>query len=139
MTDTLTRRAGRFAAVVLAADSVCHLYWLTGATWPFPDERTLSLAVLGLQAPFTARILIPLAVLLAVAAGALWRRLRFVAIVVAVAAAVQVPVRIAWAFGLGGGDAGPLFPWLNVMIYLPACALLALAAYRVARSGRTRS
>src|SRR4051794_37061934 len=51
--DPLTRRAGVFAVSVLAADAACHLFWMMGMTWPFPDERRLSLAVLGFPAPFT--------------------------------------------------------------------------------------
>jgi len=148
--DPLTRRAGRFAAGVLAADAVCHLYWLTGATWPFPDERALSLAVLGSPVPFTARVLIPLAILLAAAGTALWWRLlrgpdgavgraaHLVTLVVVAAAAVQLPLRIGWALGLGSRGAGPVFYWLNLMLYLPVCALLALAAYWVARHGMAR-
>lgn len=127
---------------VLAADAACHVYWLTGARWPFPDEHALSLAVLGLPAPFTARVLIPLVVLLTAAATAVWWRLRrgpgrlahLITLGVAAAAAVQVPVRVAWTLGLGGRTAGPAFHWLNPLLYLPLCALLALAAYRVARS-----
>ncbi len=109
--DPLTLRAGRFAAGVLTVDAVCHLYWLTGATWPFPDERALSLAVLGYPVPFTARILVPLAILLGAAATALWWRLRrgpggaagraahLVTLMVIAAAAGYVPSRCGRQYG----------------------------------------
>jgi hypothetical protein len=141
--DTLTRCSGRFAAGLLAVDALLHLYWLTGATWPAPDERELSLAVLGFPAPFTAPVLIPLILLLATAAAAIEWRLRrgkegtlgrgahLVTLAVAAAAAVQVPLRLAWAAGLGEPGGGALFDRLNLVLYLPACVLLALAAYRV--------
>jgi len=144
VTETLTmeawtRRAGRFAACVLGADAGLHVYWLTGATWPAADEHALSLAVLGFPVPFTARTLVPLALLLGVAAVALWRGsgriARLIALAVALATAAQVPVRIAWAVGLGGSTAGPVFFWLNLVLYLPLCALVAVAAFRVARPG----
>jgi pimeloyl-ACP methyl ester carboxylesterase len=141
--DPLTRRAGRIAAAVLGADAMAHLYWLTGATWPFPDERALSIAVLGWPVPFSPPVLIPLAVLLSLAAVAMWlaavrsRRLwRWTAVAVCVAAAVQLPPRIGWA--LGAADVEPVFRWLNLGLYLPLCTLLALAAYRVARRDATR-
>ena len=130
--ELLDARAGRFVAIVLGADMVAHLYWLTGATWPFADTRALSMAVIGWPVPFTPPVLIPLAIVLGVAATALWRGSRRVAVLVALAAAVQVPIRVAWAVGLGDREA--LFRWLNVGVYLPACVLLALAAYRVART-----
>ncbi|MEV6964163.1 hypothetical protein AB0M47_03530 [Hamadaea sp. NPDC051192] len=143
MTETLptdwTRWARRLAAGVLGVDAALHVYWLTGATWPAVDERALSLAVLGFPAPFTARILIPLALALTVAAVALWRgtgRLaRLIAMAVAVGTAVQVPPRLAWAVGLGSPTDGAVFRWLNVLLYLPLCALLAIVAFRVARGG----
>ena len=139
--DALTRRAGRFVAVVLGADAVAHLYWLTGATWPFADTRALSMAVLGWPVPFTPPVLIPLAVLLSFAATAMWLaverpRWRWMAVLVTLAAVVQVPPRVDWAFGLG--EVEPVFRWLNLGLYLPLCVLLALAAYRVARHGARR-
>lgn len=141
--DALTRRAGRFAAAVLGADAVVHLYWLTGATWPFLDERALSIAVLGWPVPFSPPVLIPLAALLAFAAAAMWqatvrsRRVwRWTAAVVSLAAAAQLPPRTVWALGMA--DVEPVFRWLNLGLYLPLCTLLALAAYRLARQGATR-
>lgn len=141
--DVRTRRAGKFVAGVLGVDALCHLYWLTGARWPFADTRSLSMAVLGWPVPFTPRVLIPLAVILGFGAVAMWLAVtrprgvwRRAAVVISLAAAVQVPPRTDWAFGLG--DVEPRFRWLNLGLYLPLCVLLALAAFRVARSGATR-
>ncbi|MFB9413677.1 alpha/beta fold hydrolase [Dactylosporangium matsuzakiense] len=122
----MTRR--RAAAGLLAADAVLHVFWLTGATWPFPDRRALSFAVLGFQAPFTPPVLTGLAVLLLAAAAALWHGQRHITTVVAIAAAAQVPLRVAWAAGFGSHTAGALFWWLNLLLYLPLCTFLAIAA-----------
>ncbi|NUR70418.1 MAG: DUF3995 domain-containing protein [Hamadaea sp.] len=134
-----TRWTRRIAACVLGADAVFHVYWLTGATWPAADERALSLAVLGFVVPFSARTLIPLALALSVSAVALWRGTgrvaRLIALAVALGTGVQVPLRLAWALGLGRPDAGPVFAWLNVGVYLPLCGFLAVVAFQVARSG----
>ncbi|MEV0273526.1 hypothetical protein AB0H43_32555 [Hamadaea sp. NPDC050747] len=143
MTETLPidgmRLSRRLAACVLGADALVHVYWLTGATWPAADEHSLSLAVLGFAVPFTARTLIPLALALSVAAVALWRGTgrvaRLIALAVAVGTAVQVPPRLAWAVGLGLPTAEPPFYWLNLLLYLPLCGLLAVIAFRVARGG----
>ena len=147
--DALTRRSARLVTAVLGFDALCHLYWLTGATWPAGDTRALSVAVLGFQTPFTVRVLVPLAVLLASGAAAVHirsgarprvpvpvQRLAHIATVaVAAATAVQVPLRLAWALGFGTDLDSP-FGRLNQFVYLPLCALMALAAYRVARRGR---
>lgn len=145
-----TRWLGQFAVMLLGADATLHLYWLTGATWPFPDHRALSLAVLGYPAPFTSRVLLPLALLLTTAALALWwrqhhgrvgaadRLAHLVTLAVAVMATAQLPFRTVWALGFGSPTAGPAFYWLNLLLYLPACATLALAAYRIARHGMVK-
>ncbi|GAA3308124.1 hypothetical protein [Nonomuraea dietziae] len=64
-------RAAYAAATVLAVDAAAHLYWTTGAIWPAPDVRTLSLAVLNMEVPFTPRVLLPLAAALLTASAAL--------------------------------------------------------------------
>ncbi|MEU4549002.1 DUF3995 domain-containing protein [Nonomuraea dietziae] len=64
-------RAAFAAATVLAVDAAAHLYWTTGATWPAPDVRTLSLALLNVEVPFTPRVLLPLATALLTASAAL--------------------------------------------------------------------
>lgn len=53
------KRAGTAVAGLLAADGLVHLYWATGATWPAPDERSLSLAVLGLDTSFGPGAVLP--------------------------------------------------------------------------------
>lgn len=39
----------RIVADVHTVLAALHVYWATGATWPAPDERALSRAVLGVQ------------------------------------------------------------------------------------------
>lgn len=70
MKDTTRRRTGRALAALLAADGLIHLYWATGLTWPAPDERTLSLAVLGSEVSFGPAVVLPLAALTLTASAA---------------------------------------------------------------------
>lgn len=135
MSTQLARRASISVTAVLATDAALHVYWMTGATWPAGDDRSLSIAVLGFVAPFTPRILIPLALMLSGAAFVVWRAarsehriFRLGALVVGLALAAQVPLRVAWSF-TGTG----LFHTLNVALYLPLCAILAVCAFLVAR------
>ncbi|GIG67192.1 alpha/beta fold hydrolase [Phytomonospora endophytica] len=147
-TDRFTRACARVVTGVLAADSAFHVYWATGATWPAADDRALSLAVMGFEVPFTTRILVPLAVVLALAATSVHIRhtrgragfvgglTHLVTLGVAAAAAAQIPLRAAWALGFGA-DTGTVFYWLNLFVYLPLCAALSYDAYRVATDGMT--
>ncbi|MFI8962283.1 alpha/beta fold hydrolase [Streptomyces sp. NPDC053493] len=137
------RRAARAVAGLLAADGLLHLYWTTGATWPAPDARALSLAVLGGVVPFTPRVLLPLAALLFTAAAAVLaygngrggRRLRPLLGAVTLAVAAGLLVRgtagLAWAAGAGDG-AGETFDRLNLFLYTPLCLAFGLAAARAA-------
>ncbi|MFE4638317.1 DUF3995 domain-containing protein [Streptomyces sp. NPDC056773] len=70
MKDTTRRRTGRALAALLAADGLIHLYWATGLTWPAPDERTLSLALLGSEVSFGPAVVLPLAALTLTASAA---------------------------------------------------------------------
>lgn len=70
MKDTTRIRTGRALAALLAADGLIHLYWATGLTWPAPDERTLSLAVLGSEVSFGPAVVLPLAALTLTASAA---------------------------------------------------------------------
>jgi hypothetical protein len=58
------------ATVILGADALVHVNWLTGRTWPARDPRTLFQVVLNADVPFTPRVLMPLVVVLAVGATA---------------------------------------------------------------------
>ena len=55
-----SRKIAAGAHILLAA---VHCYWATGATWPAPDERSLSRAVLGGEASFAPQVVLPLAAL----------------------------------------------------------------------------
>ncbi|MFJ8079352.1 DUF3995 domain-containing protein [Streptomyces sp. NPDC096205] len=137
------RRAGRAVAALLALDGLAHVYWATGATWPAADERTLSLAVLGTEVPFTAPVVLPLAALLFTSAAAVLGRatgrggrrtrrlLRLVTLAVAAGLMLRGTAGIAWALGLGE-DAGPVFHRLNLLLYTPVCLVFGLAAARAA-------
>ncbi|MEV7526653.1 DUF3995 domain-containing protein [Streptomyces sp. NPDC091371] len=141
-TQTTTRhrmRTARAVAGVLAFDAVVHLYWATGATWPAADAQALSLAVLGLEAPFTPRVVIPLAALLLTGAGAVLayargrggRAARLATGAVAAGLAVRGLAGLGWVAGLVGSPAGSPFYVLNLLLYTPVCLGLAWAAARL--------
>ncbi|WAZ19119.1 DUF3995 domain-containing protein [Streptomyces cinnabarinus] len=131
-------RAAALIASVLTADAVLHLYWTTGATWPAVDEGSLSQAVLGTDVPFTPPVLLPLVALLLTAAAfvlAHSRRpghllLRLGTLAVAAGLSLRASAGIYW---LIAEEPGTAFYWLNLMLYTPLCAVLAVAALRVAR------
>ncbi|MER5307971.1 DUF3995 domain-containing protein [Streptomyces sp. NPDC002773] len=131
-------RAAALVASVLTADAALHLYWTTGATWPAADGRSLSYAVLGTDVPFTPPVLLPLAALLLTAAALVLahaRRpgnllLRAGTLAVAAGLSLRALAGIYWLFAK---ETGTAFHWLNLLLYTPLCAVLAVAALRVAR------
>ncbi|MFF3019428.1 DUF3995 domain-containing protein [Streptomyces sp. NPDC057939] len=139
----VTRRAGQALAGLLGADGLAHLYWATGATWPAGDSRTLSLAVLGREVPFSAPIVLPLAAVLFTASVAVGLRAygrggRQAALVTAAVLAVlgiRALAGIGWALGLEVGieAAGPAFHRLNLLLYTPLCLGFAWTALRLLR------
>ncbi|MFI6150713.1 DUF3995 domain-containing protein [Streptomyces sp. NPDC051109] len=141
-----TRRAGQALAALLAADALAHLYWATGATWPAADARTLSLAVLGAEVPFTPPVVLPLAAALTVASAAVAARAhgrggRPAALITGAVTAglgVRALAGAGWALGLDAGirEAGPGFHQLNLLLYTPLCVGFGGAALRVLRGPR---
>lgn len=127
-----TSRLGAFVAAVLVLDALIHLYWLFR---PVADPRALSLAVLNFDVPFTARILLPLILMLGTAALSVVAVSRgrggWVAKTVTLALGAGVLVRgelgLAWALGFGT-DTGTPFYWLNLLVYTPLCLAMAVAA-----------
>ncbi|CAM5536604.1 hypothetical protein SAVIM338S_04219 [Streptomyces avidinii] len=146
MTDATRRRTGRILAALLAADGLLHLYWATGATWPAPDERTLSLAVLGTEVSFGPPVVLPLAALTLTGAAAVLthtsrrgnRPTRLAARLVTAAVAAGLTVRglagLGWAVGLLDSPPDSPFHTLNLTLYTPACLAAAWAATRLARA-----
>ncbi|MEV6006658.1 DUF3995 domain-containing protein [Streptomyces sp. NPDC051976] len=149
-TQTSTTHAAATAvATVLTADGLMHLFWATRAGWwPAHDARTLSLAVLGKDVPFTPPILLPLATVLFCGAGVVVARARlgrghrfgrvWQAGTVAVACGVSARALagMVWALGSHVGldpAAGDRFRCLNTGLYTPLCAALAVAAVTVLR------
>ncbi|MFF3212566.1 DUF3995 domain-containing protein [Streptomyces sp. NPDC002886] len=136
------RRTGRALAALLAADGLVHLYWATGLTWPAPDERTLSLAVLGSEVSFGPPVVLPLAALtltgaaavLAHAHGRGGRPARLVTSAVAAGLAVRGLAGLGWAAGLLPTPAEGPFRTLNLALYTPACLGFGWAAARLARA-----
>ncbi|MFC8537106.1 DUF3995 domain-containing protein [Streptomyces sp. NPDC057249] len=142
-----TRAAALAVAGVLTADALLHVFWSTGSTWPAGDARTLSYAVLGIDAPFTPPVVLPLAAALSGGAAVvigrarlgrahrLGRLLQTGTLAVACGTALRGIAGLGWAVGLRTGlDAasGDTFQLLNRVLYTPLCLLLAAAALRVA-------
>ncbi|MFD7258544.1 DUF3995 domain-containing protein [Streptomyces sp. NPDC059874] len=142
MKTTTRHRTGQAVAGVLAVDGLLHLYWATGATWPAVDARSLSLAVLGLEAPFTPRVVVPLAALLLTGAGAVMvysrgrggRTARLVTGAVAAGLAARGLAGLGWVTGLTASPAEGPFRLLNLVLYTPVCLGLAWATARLCSS-----
>ncbi|MEW1640010.1 DUF3995 domain-containing protein [Streptomyces sp. NPDC093801] len=140
--DTTRRRTGTALAALLAADGLAHLYWATGATWPAPDERALSLAVLGTEVSFGPPVVLPLAALTLTAGAAVLahsrrrggRATRAVTGAVAAGLAVRGLAGLAWAAGLLPSPPDSPFHTLNLTLYTPACLGFGWAAARLARA-----
>ncbi|MGW1774747.1 DUF3995 domain-containing protein [Streptomyces sp. NPDC002104] len=146
MTHTTRRRTGQALAALLAADGLVHLYWATGLTWPAPDERTLSLAVLGSEVSFGRPVVLPLAALTLTGAAAVLahahgrgsgpvrRAARLGTAAVAAGLAVRGLAGLGWAAGLLPAPQDGPFRTLNLALYTPACLGFGWAAVRLARA-----
>ncbi|OKK21120.1 hypothetical protein AMK16_12230 [Streptomyces sp. CB00455] len=142
MDDTTRLRTGRALAALLAADGLIHLYWATGATWPAPDERALSLAVLGSEVSFGPPVVVPLAALtltgaaavLAHAHGRGGRATRVFTAAVAAGLGARGAAGLGWAAGLLDTPPDSPFRVLNLALYTPACLAFGWAAIRLARA-----
>jgi hypothetical protein len=131
-----SRKIAAGAHILLAA---VHIYWATGATWPAPDERTLSRAVLGTEVSFAPQVVLPLAALHLALAFAVLRSDRYplARLVVGglvIGLAARAAVGLVWAFG----DTGSAFYWLNLFLYTPACLALLVIDVGLIRSSRSR-
>ncbi|MBO1334044.1 DUF3995 domain-containing protein [Streptomyces sp. VRA16 Mangrove soil] len=138
---TSPRTAATLVAATLTFDGLLHVYWSTGSTWPARTEPALSQAVLGLDAPFTPPVVLPLAALLFTASGVVVtcarrpgaRLPRLGTAAVAAGLALRGAAGLYW---IAAKDPGTAFYWLNLGLYTPLCGALALAAARVARQDR---
>ncbi len=151
MNERMKQRAGILVAAVLAADGLAHLYWATGSTWPAPDPKTLSLAVLNINVSFGPQVTIPLACLLFSGAlmvlarvhrlGKLGRLipdslLQLGVLGISAGVLLRAGAGIIWVLGLGADPSTPFY-WLNLLVYTPTCLLLFAAAVAAARSERS--
>ncbi len=131
-----SRKLAASAHILLAA---VHIYWATGATWPAPDQRSLSRAVLGAEVSFAPQVVLPLAALHLLLAFAVLRCDRYALARLVVGGlvlglAARAALGLVWAFG----DAGTAFYWLNLFIYTPACLALLTIDLGLIRSRRSR-
>ena len=129
-----SRKISASAHVLLAA---VHVYWATGATWPAEDERSLSQTVLNMQVSFSPRIVLPLAALHLLLAGAIltsarWRLSRLVVVGLAVGLTARAAVGLVWI--TGAVDTSTAFYWLNLFLYTPLCVALCVADLKLLRA-----
>ena len=148
MNERTKQHAGILVAAVFAADGLAHLYWATGSTWPAPDPKTLSLAVLNINVSFGPQVTIPLACLLFSGAlmvlarvhrlGKLGRLipdslLQLGVLGISAGVLLRAGAGIVWVWGLGADPSTPFY-WLNLLVYTPTCLLLFAATVAAARS-----
>jgi hypothetical protein len=131
-----SRKVSASAHLLLAA---VHVYWATGATWPASDERSLSLTVLNTQVSFGPRVVLPLAALHLLLAGAVltnarWRLGRLVVVGLVAGLAARAAVGLVWI--TGAIDTSTAFYWLNLFLYTPACVALCVADLKLLRARR---
>jgi hypothetical protein len=131
-----SRKVSASAHLLLAA---VHVYWATGATWPASDERSLSRTVLNTQVSFGPRVVLPLAALHLLLAGAVltsarWRLSRLVVVGLVAGLAARAAVGLVWI--TGAIDTSTAFYWLNLFLYTPACVALCVADLKLLRARR---
>ena len=151
MNERVKQRAGILVAAVLAADGLAHLYWATGSTWPAPDPKTLSLAVLNINVSFGPQVTIPLACLLFSGALMVLARvhrlgkfgrlipdsfLQLGVLGISARLLLRAGAGIVWVLGLGADPSTPFYK-LNLIVYTPVCLLLFAATVAAARSERS--
>jgi hypothetical protein len=131
-----SRKVSASAHILLAA---VHVYWATGATWPARDEHSLSLTVLNAQVSFGPRVVLPLAALHLLLAGAIltsarWRPSRLVVVGVGAGLLVRAAVGLVWV--TGAVHTSTAFYWLNLFLYTPLCVALCVADLKLLRARR---
>ncbi|TCC34211.1 DUF3995 domain-containing protein [Kribbella speibonae] len=131
-----SRKVSASAHVLLAA---VHVYWATGAIWPAADERSLSLTVLNMQVSFGPAVVLPLAALHLLLAGALltsarWKLSRLVVAGLVAGLAARAAVGLVWITGTV--HTGTAFYWLNLLLYTPLCVALCVADLKLLRAHR---
>ncbi|WP_410793024.1 DUF3995 domain-containing protein [Kribbella sp. C-35] len=131
-----SRKVAASAHVLLAA---VHVYWATGATWPAANERSLSLTVLNAQVSFSPAVVLPLAALHLLLAGAIltsarWRLSRLVVVGLVAGLAARAAVGLVWI--TGAVHTSTAFYWLNLFLYTPLCVALCVADLKLLRAQR---
>jgi pimeloyl-ACP methyl ester carboxylesterase len=141
MTTYSDRRAAGVIAAVLGLDGLVHVYWAAGGTWPAPDTRAISIALLGIDVPFRAPLLLVLALTVWAGAGVVLLRAthrrggvvgRLVQLGTAVLTAsllLRALLGCWWLFA--PGSLPTTFYWLNLMLYTPLCAALGSLGVRL--------
>ncbi|MEX0172476.1 DUF3995 domain-containing protein [Streptomyces sp. LMG1-1-1.1] len=135
-----TTATTRASAALLAVLALVHVYWATGATWPAHSEHGLSLAVLGSAVSFGPAVVLPLAALEGVASAGVYaygrnprgRIPRLITAAFTAGLLARGAAGVAWTI-LGKDGSGPVFPWLNALLYTPLCLGLGWAVLRELR------
>ncbi|HLZ56920.1 MAG TPA: DUF3995 domain-containing protein [Ktedonosporobacter sp.] len=153
MNEQVKQRAGIVLAVFLAADGLANLYWAMGNTWPAPDAKSLTLAILNANVSTAPQITVPLACLSFCGALIALARvdclgkfgqlipdplLQLGILVIAAALLLRGGMGIGWSLGLVVVKT-QLFYMLNLVAYTPICLLFFAVAVVAARSERSHN
>jgi 4,5:9,10-diseco-3-hydroxy-5,9,17-trioxoandrosta-1(10),2-diene-4-oate hydrolase len=134
------KRSGGLLAAVLGIDALLHLYLATGLRWPAADTRHLSIALLGMQIPFNAGLLLGLAAMLIAASvlvqlarrirhGPLSRLANLATAAVTAGVLTRGLLGVLWVLPLGFES--PSFHWLNLLLYTPICLAASVSGLKL--------
>jgi hypothetical protein len=143
------KAAAVLVAGVLGPDAILHLFWAaTGSSWPASSPTALSRGLLNADVAFKplnlvilAAMLIAAIVLVLARAGMLGRLghrlpswiLKLGTLALMTGVSLRLVAGIAWVAGVGA-DPSSTFYRLNLTVYTPLCAVLAIASAIVLRA-----
>jgi hypothetical protein len=145
----LDEAAAATVAAVLGPDAILHLFWaVTGSSWPASNPTALGRGLLNVDValePLNLLVIasMPIAATVLVLAragmlGRLGRRLppwmpKLGTLALTAGVSLRLVAGIVWALGIGANPSSTFY-WLNLAVYTPLCAVLAIASIIVLRS-----
>ena len=139
-------RRATVLAVVLLVGALTQAYWATGATWPARDHVSLSLAVLGVDLPFSPAVLLSSVAVMSAAAVVVFARgrlgrdcrlgglLQVGTLTVTSGLLTRALIGLLWCLPTIA-DTRQVFYWLNLAAYTPACAALGVVGWGLLTEG----